>query len=100
MTMTTNRRRYVRSLFAFLAMAVSALLFVAATSGGAADKPDEASTSSTQGAAVSSPSATVPLLDLNDPAVRQKFVDSFAPGSFGSPQPPHDVPDATVPACS
>ncbi len=31
--------------------------------------------------------ASVPLPNLHDPVVRQRFADSFAPGSFGFPSP-------------
>jgi hypothetical protein len=71
---------------------ITAILFFAATVAGACGAAGTAPVGNTR-ATISRP---VSLPDLNDPAVRQRFACSFAPGSFGFAPPAAPAAD---PSC-
>ena len=83
MNLTTGHQRQSRTLVVLLAIVLSLLLLAAAAAGAGGGERKQPSGSSTQGQLVDTPALSVQMPDLNDPIIRQQFVDSFAAGSFG-----------------
>ena len=83
MNVTTGNRRQSRTLVVFSAIVVGLLLLAAAAAGAGGSERKQPSGSSTQSQLADTPPVSVQLPDLHDPIIRQRFVDSFAPGYFG-----------------
>ena len=83
MNVITGHQWHGPTLAVLGAIVFGPLLLVAAAAGAGGSERAHSSGASAQGEVACGPAESVQLPDLNDPAIRQRFVDSFGAGSFG-----------------